>query len=424
MNPDQTSLRNEIRRLLAQWFSAASAPVDPHQLELAASTWGPDELMAALDVLLDGRITMGPRTEQFESAWAQRIGTAGACMVNSGSSANLLALAALASPDAPQGLRSGDEVLVPAVAWSTSVFPIAQVGCVPVLVDVDPSTFNIDPRALERAVTDRTRAVLVIHALGNPCDMDAVMAVARARKLWVIEDCCEAAGAELNGRPVGTFGDLSTFSFFFSHHLTTGEGGVVCFREPHWRDRLVSLRSHGWIRGRSDAARWAARHPDLDARWLFVSSGYNMRPMELQAAIGLVQLDRLKEFVARRRDIRNRFVTRLTASAPWCAPQRECPGAAHSAFAFGALLGDTAPASRDTLRRRLNAARIETRPIISGNFARQPAVHTLPYRIAGPLHGADRIHERGFMIGIHPGVTDAHVDHVIAQFESLSRLCA
>ncbi|MFQ5506595.1 MAG: DegT/DnrJ/EryC1/StrS family aminotransferase, partial [Planctomycetota bacterium] len=289
-------------------------------MPLVESTIGPDEISAVIDVLLDGRITMGPRVFGLEDAWSlwlaeKGVGAMRSLMVNSGSSANLLAMSALASPHVEGGLRPGDEVLVPAVGWSTTVYPIAQVGCVPVLVDVDLRTLNVNAEILEAAISERTRAIVVVHALGNPCPMDEIMDLAEKHGLFVLEDCCEAHGAEMNGRRVGTFGDLSSFSFYFSHHMTTGEGGMLSFHDvDRWHDVCVSLRAHGWIMGRIDHEDHAAANPEIDPRWLFVSPGYNLRSTDLTAAIGLVQLEKLDGYVENRERIRAE-VERMTQSS-------------------------------------------------------------------------------------------------------------
>jgi CDP-6-deoxy-D-xylo-4-hexulose-3-dehydrase len=404
------ALRGNVKQAMREFLRAHRQPVEGRQLELIRSSYGEDEFDAALDVMMDDRMTMGARTAEFEAGWGRFIGSSGCLMVNSGSSANLLAFSALASPDLPGGLRPGDEVIVPAVAWSTSIFPIAQMGCVPVLVDVDSETLNLSVDRLEEAITARTRAIVVVHLLGNPCDMDSIMAIARAHSLWVVEDCCEAPGARIGTRHVGTFGDLSTFSFFFSHHMTTIEGGVVCFEDTErWRDRLTSLRAHGWVRGRSDRDMWRRRYPEIDDRWLFVSLGYNVRPTDISAAFGLVQLEKLPSFIARRQAVRRRFLGLLEGASPWLRFQMERSGYSHSAFGLSMIVDPASPFSRETFQSHLEASQIQTRPIVGSNFARQPVMDHVRHRVHGALPNADLIHYNGLMVGNHHDVTASQV---------------
>jgi CDP-6-deoxy-D-xylo-4-hexulose-3-dehydrase len=414
MRVEEDALREHVKRAFREWYlRACRKPVESRQLELIRSSYDDDELSAVLDVMMDGRMTMGARTAAFEEAWARFLGCNGALMVNSGSSANLLAFAALSAPDLPNGLRPGDEVIVPAVTWSTSVFPIVQMGCVPVLVDIAPDTLNLDVELLAQAITPKTRAILAVHLLGNPCEMDRIMALARRYALWVVEDCCEAHGAMVGTQAVGTFGDLSTFSFFFSHHMTTVEGGMVCFRdEAQWRDRLISLRAHGWVRGRSDRERWKAQCPEIDDRWLFVTLGYNLRPTDINAAIGLVQLEKLPGFIRNRQAVRRQVLERLHGKGQWLRFQVERPGHVHSAFGLSILVDPRAPFTRQAFQAHLEAHRIQTRPIVGSNFARQPVMRHLPHRIHGTLTNADLVHYHGLMVGNHHDVTLSQVTYL------------
>lgn len=412
----EQALREKVREAFCEWYACArQQPVNSKQFELMRSSWNEKEFTAILDVLMDDHMTMGVRTTKFEEIWSDFVGSRGALMVNSGSSANLLALSALASPDLPNGLRHGDEVIVPAVTWSTSVFPIVQMGCVPVFVDINLDTLNLDTQVLSQAITSKTRAIVAVHLLGNPCEMNQIMDLARRHSLWVIEDCCEAHGAKVGEQEVGTFGDLSTFSFFFSHHMTTIEGGVICFRDrEYWRDRLISLRAHGWIRGRSDYEQWKSKYPAIDSRWLFVSLGYNFRPTEINAAIGLSQIEKLPTFVQNRQLTRQRLLELLAGKDQWLRFQIECPGHTHSAFGFSFLVHSSAPFSKKQFQTYLEEHHIETRPILGSNLVRQPAMQHIPHRIHGTLTNADLVHYNGFMIGNHQDVTSGQVDYIVA----------
>ena len=293
-------LRAEIKRLVEEHFESIP-PLPDDCCPLSVPLFGGEEVYALLETLLDREVTAGRRVREFEDNFAEFIGSKHAIMVNSGSSANLLALSVLAHGSLAGGLRPGDEVIVPAVAWSTTLAPVLQVGCVPVLVDVDPETLNLRPDSIAEAMSSRTRALLPTHLLGNPVDMNSLMEVAKEHDLWVIEDTCESLGSSVGERMVGSFGHLGTFSFYFSHHITTVEGGMLITDDDRLADLARSMRAHGWTRDMSNREELEAASPWIDPRFLFVNLGYNLRPTELQAAFGLVQLGRLEEFNDRRR---------------------------------------------------------------------------------------------------------------------------
>jgi len=415
-------LRRRIGQLVCAYARRTEAAYRPDRLELVRSSYGHEEILAAVDVLLGGRLTMGPVVAAFEEEWRAYLAADFALMVNSGSSANLLMLAAMAFPGGEGHLRPGDEVIVPAVSWSTSLFPIAQVGCVPVLVDIDPATLNIDPVAVAAAIGPRTRAIMAVHLLGNPCDMHTLRELARARGLWLIEDACESHGASIDGRAVGTFGDLASFSFYFSHHMTTIEGGMICGGEAaRWRDLLASMRAHGWIRDRSDRDVWAQAHTELDPRWLFVTTGYNVRPSEVHAAFGRVQLKKLPSFLDARMAVRDRMLALLRPYGQFFDTQVALPGHRHTAFGLALIVKGDAPFTRMELQAFLERHRIETRPIVGGNLARQPAIAHIAHRIAGRLPVADMVHRQGLMIPNHHNVTAEQQDYVIACLDTFVR---
>ncbi len=380
-------------------------PVEAHDAAtghpLTVTGYGADEALGAIDALLTTQVTMGARTRAFEAAWATSCGRAHGVMVNSGSSANLLMLAGLVETGA---LSPGDEVLVPAVGWSTTLFPVAQAGLVPVLVDVDPDTLCVCPRAAARARTDRTRAALAVHLLGQPAALDDPAFDGLLR----LEDACAAHGARVGARPVGALGHAASFSFFFSHHITTIEGGIVVTDDAALADALRSLRAHGWIRERSDRDALAAAHPEIDPRFLFVSAGYNLRPTELQAAFGLAQLPRLADWVDRRRANHVDWCARL-AALPGLRVFPEAPDTAHAGFAFPVLLDPAEAERRASLCAHLARAGIETRPVSGGNLARQPAFRRVPAaRIPHPTPVADAVHAGGFFVGNSHAFGPAH----------------
>lgn len=383
-------------------------PTETHDpasgMPLTVVGFGADEVLAALDCMLTTRVTMGAEVRAFEAEWAAWCGRTQGVMVNSGSSANLLMLEGLVELGR---LKRGDEVIVPAVGWSTTLFPIVQAGLVPVIVDVHPDSLCLDPAAVAAARTAKTRAVMPVHLLGQAaeCDYDGLI---------VLEDACAAHGAVHRGRRIGSIGDAATFSFFFSHHITTVEGGIIVTDDAELADAMRSLRAHGWVRERTDRADWVARHPDIDARFLFVSAGYNLRPTDMAGAFGRVQLRRLDAWVARRRQNHASWCAAL-AGTPGVQVFPEMPGTAHAGFAFAMIVdGDRRP-----LMARLEALGIETRPISGSNLVRQPAFRRLleqgaDVRIPGALTVADRVHERGFFVGNSHAFGPGHGERLVS----------
>ena len=380
------------------------------RIPLSVSTYGQEEIDEVVDSLKSGWVTMGKKVQRFEQMWADYIGVKHAVMVNSGSSANLLALSCL-------GLQPGDEVITPALTWATTVFPIAQVGAVPVLVDVDLDTYNISPAAVEAAITPRTRAIMPVHLLGNPCDIDALSRFS----LRLIEDACEAHGAELDGWRVGTFGDLATFSFFFSHHISTIEGGMVVTDVEAFAERCRSMRAFGWIREMRHKAGLAAVHSDIDPRFLFLHAGYNFRPTEIQGAFGIHQLPRLEGFIEHRRNNAAYWNRELAQFSDYIQLQEERPGTRHVWFAYPVMVRPDAPFTRKELQDFLEAKGVETRPIEAGNMAIQPAMKQINHRVAGPLTNAQYIHDNAFFFGNHHGIGPEEREAIVGYFTEFFR---
>ena len=398
-----------------QYFATPAPPPAPGEprLPLHVPSYGADEVNEALDSLLSTRVTMGDKVRRFERLWAEYLGVAEAVMVNSGSSANLVAVSVLVNPAFPRPLAAGDEVIVPAVAWSTTYFPLVNAGLVPVLVDVDLDTFTLDVEAAARAVGPRTRALLPVHLLGNACDMRALGALAERHGLVVIEDSCEAHGARFEGKPVGTFGAMGTFSFYFSHHISTIEGGMVVTDDPGLADLARMLRAHGWIRDVKQ--RPPAGATPIDERFLFVNLGYNLRPTELQGAFGIHQMPRLEPYIKIRRDNVEYWNAALRRHARWLrpCPGRDGAGSRSVWFGYPISVRAEAPFSRDELVAFLEARGIGTRPIMAGNFRDQPAIRLFPHRIAGSLERAEQVMRQSFFIGNHHAISDADRAYVV-----------
>jgi CDP-6-deoxy-D-xylo-4-hexulose-3-dehydrase len=386
-------------------------------VRLHEPTFSTDEIMAAVECLLTTRVTMGPKVKGFEQEFCAAFGFSQGVMNNSGSSANLLAVAALANPAAKRGLRAGDEVIVPALSWSTTVWPLIQLGLVPVIVDMEPKTLNIDPAEIERAIGPKTRAVMLVHVYGNPCDMAAILDICRRRDLVLIEDCCEALGASYDGTPVGKFGRVGTFSFYFSHHMTTLEGGICVTEDFDLAELMRILRAHGWVRETENREQYLQQYPEFDPRFLFVNVGYNLRPTELQGAFGSVQLPKLDGFIAIRRENTAAWQRDLAHFGDYLAFQQETPKGRSSCFGFPMTLTGKAPFAVQELMAHLNRAKIETRPIIAGNIARQPGLKLYPHRIVGDLANASWIMRNGITFGNHQAVDARARAYVTARVE-------
>lgn len=367
---------------------------------LASTSWDDAEIAAMQAVIAAGMFTMGPNVAAFEEAFASQFGTRYAVMVNSGSSANLLAVAALFyRRESP--LHRGDEVIVPAVSWSTTYYPLYQYGLKLKFVDIDAATLNYDLNALAEAISANTRMVVLVNLLGNPNDFAAIRNVIGGREIVVIEDNCESMGATYGGKQAGTFGALGTFSSFFSHHISTMEGGVVVTDDEELYHILLSLRAHGWTRNLPTKNRVCSNKSSnwFEESFRFVLPGYNLRPLELSGAIGVEQLKKLPEFVRIRRENAARFKS-LMAEYPQFATQQEIGES--SWFGFSIAVRPGAPFTRADVLQRFDECGIETRPIVTGNFTKNEVVKRwFDYSIHDTLRNADWIDSHGFFIGNH-----------------------
>jgi CDP-6-deoxy-D-xylo-4-hexulose-3-dehydrase len=398
----------------------AARPQDPMKFPLIDQTFNAEEIVAVMDVVMSGQLTMAHNVREFEKKFAEYVGAPYAVMVNSGSSANLLAFAAAANFQRKHHLKVGDEVLIPAVCWSTSVWPIFQMGLQPVFVDVDPKTLNVDLNDLRKKITPKTKALLAVHILGNSAPMEELLSVVQKHNLILIEDTCESLGSLANNKLLGTLGSFGTYSFYFSHHMTTGEGGMVVCKTLEDYDLVKCLRAHGWSRELSNRQELEKKYSDVDPRFLFVNMGYNVRPMELQAALGLCQLKKLDEMNANRIYNQTALVSAIHGHAKW-AGQFEFIQAAEGTqpvwFGFCALLSQKYANRRQQFLSYLSSAGVENRPIVSGNFVRQPALQGLGLNLkAEDFVGAEKINNNGFFIGLHTNKLNA------AQLERLANV--
>ncbi|WP_053062314.1 lipopolysaccharide biosynthesis protein RfbH [Desulfovibrio sp. TomC] len=399
---------------------------DVSPVPVSGKCYGAPEMENLVEAGFDFWLTTGRFNDAFEARLADWLGRKFCLTANSGSSANLLAIAALTSPKLEERrLRPGDEVLTVAAGFPTTVAPLVQCGLVPVFLDVDPATGNVRPEQLEAAVTDKTRLIFLAHTLGNPFDVAAVMAVARTHNLWVVEDCCDALGSRyardgLDGM-CGGFGHIATFSFYPAHHITMGEGGAVATDDPLLRKILMSFRDWGrdcWCPPGVDntcSRRFDWKFPLLpagyDHKYVYSHLGYNLKITDMQAAVGLAQLDRLDGFIQDRK--RNfAYLTEALADleGPWLTLPKATPGSAPSWFGYLMTLGPEA-GNREELLQYMAEHKIGTRLLFAGNILRQPCAEGMPHRVAAPLDGTDVILRRSFWIGLYPGLCREQLDH-------------
>ena len=389
-------------RLLIQERMAAHSRVNANIANefwypLSVATYDADEVMEAIDSMCSFRTTMWEKTKRFEEAFGAQFGGE-AIMVNSGSSADLLiAFSLLEESGGP--LRAGDEIIVPAVTWPTQLWSALMAGFNVRLADVSPRSLNVDFDTLESCLTEKTRALSLVHLMGNPADMDRAVKFCRDHDLILIEDCCESLGAKWNGELVGTFGYASSFSFFFSHHMTTMEGGMILTSDSQLAERFRTLRAHGWSRNLLNSV---PPTEGLDPRYTFVGWGFNVRPTELQAGFGLVQLGRLPEFANNRAKGAAAFQQAIQEISQYVSLMDVASEADCSWFALPLMVDVASPVSRDEITAYLETQGVETRPIVAGNLLAQPAVSAFSRITSGALPGAESIHANGFYVGLHP----------------------
>ena len=363
---------------------------------LSNDTWGMEEVSAAHNVIDSRRFTMGENVRQYEKAFAEKFGAKYAVMSNSGSSANILTMAALLYSGR---MKKGDEVIVTAVSWSTTYFPISQMGFKLRFVDINIETLNIDVDALEATITPNTRAVMLVNLLGNPNEFDKILEICNKHNLIIIEDNCESMGASFDGKYAGTFGLIGSYSTYFSHHLCTMEGGMNVTDDEELYHYMLSIRSHGWTRHLpNDSTIYKKLNDPFYESFNFIVPGFNVRPLEIEAATGIEQLKKLDMFIKQRRDNARIFKERISSETNFLT-QKEVGNA--SWFGFAIILPENIKGARDVYTNALREADIEVRPIVAGNFVRQKALKFLDYSVSGRLYNADYIHDNGFFVGNH-----------------------
>lgn len=377
---------------------------------LATSTWDEKELQAIQSVIDRDMYTMGSSVVQFEKDFSTFIGRKYSVMVSSGSTANLIATAALFYTKNPK-LKRGDEVIVPAVSWSTTYYPLHQYGLKLKFVDIDLETLNYDLTALKEAITDRTKMIMVVNLLGNANDFESINTMIKDKDIILLEDNCESMGAEYKGKQAGTFGIMGTFSTFFSHHMATMEGGFVTTDDEELYHILLSLRAHGWTRNLPKENLVCKKSDDwFEESFRFVLPGYNVRPVEMSGAIGIEQLKKLPDFLLQRRKNAKLFVE-LFENHPDFMVQKEIGNS--SWFGFSLIIKPTSSLKRIDIVKKLMDKKIDCRPIVTGNFTRNEVMKYFDYSIHKELSNADYLHENGFFVGNHQINLDVELRYLL-----------
>jgi len=428
----QETIRKEITALVEKYaeleyapkiFMAGESIVPP-----SGKVLGAKELQYMVDASLDGWLTAGRFNEAFEKRLGEYFGLPHVLTTTSGSSANLLALTALTSPKlGARALKKGDEVITVAAGFPTTVNPAIQNGLIPVFVDVDNKTYNVDASLIEGAVTDKTKVIMIAHTLGNTFDLKEVKRVADKYNLWLIEDCCDALGSTYNGEMVGTFGDIATVSFYPAHHITMGEGGAVLTKSSELKTLLESFRD--WGRdcycgpgcddtcGKRFDQQLGSLPQGYDHKYTYSHLGYNLKITDMQAACGLAQMDSVDKFV----EARKANFKYLKAALVTCEEFLELPEATENSdpswFGFPITLKETAGVTRVELLKFMDEAKVGTRLLFAGNLTRQPYFENIEYRVHGDLTVTDRIMHQTFWVGVYPGLTTNHLDYIVSKFE-------
>lgn len=421
----------QLEAILSGFFNGKEEEFIPGKtkIRLALPSYDQKEVLQVLESLLSKNLTLNQKVAgkvmNFENLWAQYIDVQQGVMVNSGSSANLLALNVLSNPLLPKKLKPSDEIITPALTWSTTVSPIYNIQAVPVLVDITgPDYLTIDVERIEEAITEKTRAIMPVHLLGYPCDMKAIMDIAERHDLYVIEDACEAHGAEIYGRKAGSFGDISTFSFFFSHHLSTIEGGMLMTNNNEFAEIARTMRSQGIMRNVKEASwvrKYTEEYGDLDPNYLFANIGFNLRPTELQGGFGLEQLKKFPTFLRKRAENCEFFLKAFETHEDHLIFPRLLPHIKHAWFAYPVMLRAGAPFTVRDFRLFLEQKGIETRPIMSGDLRRQPVYKIFKTREHGSLRHTEFVHDHGFFFGNHAGIGKTQREYIAECFNQFFR---
>ena len=426
--------QDELYRLIREKFLIShpdkNFEAGKTNIPVTGKVFGTEEIVSATRACIDFWLTSGPYTKDFENTFASRVGMREAFMVNSGSSANLLAISSLTSrAHGERALNPGDEVITVAAGFPTTVTPILQNGLVPVYVDVDPETYVAIDEQLEAAVSPRTKAIMMAHTLGNPFNLDFVQELVKRHNLWLIEDSCDALGGTYDGKNLGSFGDLSTFSFYPAHHITTGEGGAVLIKKVLHKRTVESFRDWGrdcWCAPGCDNTclkryEWTLGElPEgYDHKYTYSHLGYNLKSGDIQAAIGLAQLHRLESFIELRRRNWSYLLDGLKGLEEFLTLPKTTAKSDPSWFGFALTVKPGSPKTRNQIVQELNNKKIGTRLLFGGNLLRQPAFIGTPRRVIGNLENTDRIMNDTFWIGVWPGLSIEMLDYMVTSMHEI-----
>ena len=432
-------LQDEIRRLTTEYYKEAFPEKQfvrgESPIPVSGRVFDDKDMFSVIDAGLDFWLTAGRFADLFEFKFAKFVGVRDARLVNSGSSANLVAVSVLTSPTlGDRQLKPGDEVITVAAGFPTTVNPIVQNRLVPVFVDVELGTYNVDISQLEKALGPRTKAIIFAHTLGNPFDVAAVSEFARKNNLWLIEDCCDALGSNFGGRRVGTFGDIATFSFYPAHHITMGEGGCVATSKPQLTKLIESFRDWGrdcWCAPGKDNTcgkrfdwQLGTLPHGYDHKYTYSHIGYNLKVSDMQAAVGVSQLEKLEGFIAARKSNFRYLSDKLEALSRCFLLPRATPGSDPSWFGYPIAVRPESGLERDEVIRFLDARKIGTRLLFGGNLLRQPAYREIEKRVIGDLPNSDFITNNVFWIGVYPGLTEPMLDYIVESLHEVASQCA
>lgn len=426
------SVVGEVKKLIHDYFAdyeKSGAEDSRYKVPLISRLYNEEEIAEVVESLLSpDRLTLNSggdlKIEKFEKDFTSYIGMKNGIMMNSGSSANLVAFFVLTNPTIKNPLKPGDEVIVPALNWSTSITPLYAFGLKPVFVDVNLSNYGMNIEQVKAAITSKTKAILVVHLLGFPVDMESIMTIARENNLYVIEDTCESPGSEWNGRKSGSSGDISTHSFYLSHHITTVEGGMLMTNNDEYAELARIIRSQGVMRNVKSAEykdTINAKYPNIDPRFLFTNVGYNFRPSEMEGAFGIVQMKKFEDYLQKRIANASFWQTCLSRYANYLILPKVDGPIKSSWFFYPILLKDGVNFTVKDLTAFLEKNGVETRPVMSGDYTEHPLHALFENRVVGNLENTRLINKNGFIIGVHAGICDKEREHVKACFEDFFR---
>lgn len=433
INSLKKSIKGKIKKIYALKKSSRKFIPGKTWIQYAGGVFDDKEINASVDVLIDGWFGLGKKADKLEKGLAKFLGVRGSILTNSGSSSNYLAVASLLSYLLPNHVNPGDEVITAACGFPTTVNPIVLHGLIPVFLDINPVTYNINAKDLERALSKKTRVVMIAHTLGNPNEMDKIVTFCKDNNLYLIEDNCDAFGSEYGGRKTGSFGILSTQSFYPPHHMTMGEGGAVHYNDMRFERITRSLRDWGrscWCRGdekRTFGAcgvrfNYKIGNRPYDHKYIFNQLGYNLKPIEPQAAMGVEQLKRMPDFIKKRRINFNRLFSYAKEWENYFILPASLPKATPCWFSFPLTIRDEVKFTRSDITEFLEKRMIQTRPLFAGNIIRQPAYFRVKYKKIGSLMHSDRVLHNTFFVGIYPGLGAEEIDFIAESIKDFLRV--